>query len=645
MPLAVSVALSVILIERKHGLLRSTFLSTNILRPYELPLFLAATTLIDLTVICTILTVWNALRRLLRLGDRTFVTTGMAICCGVVVVANFLAYNLTTYLGDLLNLKTMLHVSDGKSNTLPYILGFLSSRITTILAMSVVFLVGCGGLHLLTRGVLRFNGVQLRRACVTMIVLWTLTLAVEFVMGRASLNAVVGNVRRTSLQTVVARLLHASTDFDGDGWGWIDFPPDCAPFDPRRYPYAVDVPGNGIDEDALAGDLPAATVTTEDGVEPRPVRVLSTPDIIIVVICSLRHDVVFGGDIGSGVAPTLLKLSREGVVVQPTYTHSAFTTASMKNFFCGHLVSERESLVRDLKSFGYSVGFFSTQNAGFGNCRKICSLDEGDYYFDASMAVEDRVSTYTAPSSLIIPGRRVLNEIERLVPVADKRPFFLYVQFEGAHFPYNHDSPLDIVPHGRLSGREATPEQRADLVEVYRNAVANVDAQVAQLLSIYRKKRPKATPVILVFGDHGESLFDDGTLGHGLLINDVQSHVPGIVVNGWVDIPVPFGLSDARSYLLRTLQTPRQTASKPRLSPSSRPTFQYCGGIEGPSYIANADLQGRVIVDFLRETFTDKDGTTTPLDEALNRNSRCRSLIQRWEALRYLQSRTNQDSP
>ena len=64
---------------------------------------------------------------------------------------------------------------------------------------------------------------------------------------------------------------------------------------------------------------------------------------------------------------------------------------------------------------------------------------------------------------------------------------------------------------------------------------------------------------------------------------------------------MPFGLSDVRSYLMRTLQTLHRAASKPKLCPSLRPTFQYCGGIDGPSYIANADLQGRVIVDFLRE--------------------------------------------
>jgi hypothetical protein len=646
LPLVISVALSVVLIERKHGLFRTTFLSTNVLRPHQLFLFLAATMLVDLTVIYTILTAWNVLRRPLRLGDRTFVAGGIMICSGAAIVVNFVAYNLTTYLGDLLNLETVLHVSDGKANTLPYILGFLSARATTIALVGLIFLAGCGTLCWLVRGVTRFNGVKLGRNCLIMAVLWVLTFALEFAMSRATVNSVIVNVRRTSLQTVVAKVVSAATDFDGDGYGWIDFPPDKAPFDNSRYPFALNIPGNGIDEGGTAGDLPIEAVTAEGCAEPRPSKILSTPDIIVIIICSLRHDVVFGGEIGPGVAPTLMKLSRQGVAVEPTYSHNAFTTASLKNLFCGHLVSEKESLVRDLKAFGYAVGIFSTQNEGFGNCREICGLDDADYYFDASMAVEDRVSTYTTPSSLIIPGKRLLGEIDRLVPASgDKRPLFLYVQFEGAHFPYNHDSPLDIVPHPNLSGRDASPEQRADLVEVYRNAVANVDAQVAQLLSIYRQKRPGATPVILVFGDHGESLFDDGTLGHGLLIDEVQSHVPGIIVNGWVDIPVPFGLSGIRPYLLRTLQTPRPASSKPKLYPSSRPMFQYCGGIEAPSYIANVDLKGRVTVDFLHDNFTDEKGTVTPLDKALTENAGCAGLIHRWESLRYLQHKMRENAP
>jgi len=51
-------------------------------------------------------------------------------------------------------------------------------------------------------------------------------------------------------------LVEHASDFDRDGAGWLSRPADPAPFDARIHPYALDVPGNGSDEDGLAGDLP-----------------------------------------------------------------------------------------------------------------------------------------------------------------------------------------------------------------------------------------------------------------------------------------------------------------------------------------------------------------------------------------------------
>ena len=49
--------------------------------------------------------------------------------------------------------------------------------------------------------------------------------------------------------------LHYATDFDLDGWSFFSSPLDRQPFDAGRHPYALDVPGNGVDEDGYGGDL------------------------------------------------------------------------------------------------------------------------------------------------------------------------------------------------------------------------------------------------------------------------------------------------------------------------------------------------------------------------------------------------------
>lgn len=51
------------------------------------------------------------------------------------------------------------------------------------------------------------------------------------------------------------RVLVVLSDFDRDGFGPLTMPRDPDNGTPEIHPYAVDYPGNGLDENALAGDL------------------------------------------------------------------------------------------------------------------------------------------------------------------------------------------------------------------------------------------------------------------------------------------------------------------------------------------------------------------------------------------------------
>ena len=55
---------------------------------------------------------------------------------------------------------------------------------------------------------------------------------------------------------LVTAALDRLTDWDLDGTGWLATPSDPAPFDGSIHPYAVEIPGNGIDENGGGGDRP-----------------------------------------------------------------------------------------------------------------------------------------------------------------------------------------------------------------------------------------------------------------------------------------------------------------------------------------------------------------------------------------------------
>jgi len=81
------------------------------------------------------------------------------------------------------------------------------------------------------------------------------------------------------------------------------------------------------------------------------------------------------------------------------------------------------------------------------------------------------------------------------------RPFFAWVHLYDAHAPYAPPAPYP---------------------QTYDGEIAFVDAQVGRLLASVDRRNT----VVLVVGDHGESLGEHGELTHGLLIYESTLHVP-----------------------------------------------------------------------------------------------------------------------
>ena len=70
--------------------------------------------------------------------------------------------------------------------------------------------------------------------------------------------------------------------------------------------------------------------------------------------------------------------------------------------------------------------------------------------------------------------------------------------------------------------------------------------------------------MIVVTADHGESLFDDGFLGHGHMLNEQQTRIPFILSDPGVAMPAVIGLADMRAIILRAAgaRAPRAAARR-----------------------------------------------------------------------------------
>lgn len=94
-------------------------------------------------------------------------------------------------------------------------------------------------------------------------------------------------LRRMTAYGLVNRLLEQLTDFDRDGYSWYSAQIDRHPFDASRHPLALDIPGNGIDEDGFGGDF---VFTGADPATPAPKLPAKRKHLVVIVLESTRAD-------------------------------------------------------------------------------------------------------------------------------------------------------------------------------------------------------------------------------------------------------------------------------------------------------------------------------------------------------------------
>jgi phosphoglycerol transferase MdoB-like AlkP superfamily enzyme len=381
---------------------------------------------------------------------------------------------------------------------------------------------------------------------------------------------------------------HRLTDFDRDGYSWFSAQRDGAPFDPERHPLALDIPGNGVDEDGFGGDFHFA-----GGSEPQPQ--LSLPanprHLVVIVLESFRGDSIGRVVAGRAVTPNLNALAREGTWVREAYSHVGFTTQSGISIFGGALEPKRggPSLFRDLKAAGYRIGVFSAAPEDFGGISETVGMQaSADLYVDASLLKAERAHESASLGSLALDGRIVLRELDRhFRSAADwARPTFLYVNIQEAHFPYSHPDMPRFLP-GRLAKRsEIKAANRAMVERTYWNAAAYSDWLVGQVIARLKAQGVYDKTLILVTGDHGEALFEEGFLGHGHVLNREQTRVPLILSDPALRVAGPVGLADYRGIVLRGL-----SGDSPP-PPAKGAVFQYIGTIDRPGVVGIVEAGG-----------------------------------------------------
>ena len=586
-PLAVVILVSLVelaLANRKFGLFTGGFgQSRAVDAPAELALFLTGYVAAQAVVA---LAGWALACRLARgrpgwIALFVFALSNGALFCGLLAAQ----YQLHSYFSDAVGFALLKQLGGGSMvDAIKYGLSEIG--------VALIALAGAGLAAWLVWRVLRrllpadmacARGPRSRHWLIAVPVFLLIALAVP----RTGSDAAFG-LNRTLAWQALNGALDRLTDLDGDGYGLFGVQYDSAPLDAMRHPLALDIPGNGIDEDGYGGDLRLVPLSA-----PLPAQSFTAkrPHVVVVVFESTRGDVLGKRVNGRPVAPNLDMLATAGSSASPVYSHVGFTTESLKSIFSGQLAprSGDPSLFTDLTTSGYRIGVFSGQPEDFGGISETVAMRaSADIYVDAEMLREKRAFDFAAKGSLIVDERHLMAQFDRtLGRTAWEAPHFVYFNFQSAHFPYHHDGiPARVTD--RLITRGAIGAGRASEVQAtYWNAVANADAWLGEVVARLKALGVWNDTLLIVTGDHGEDLFEEGFLGHGHVINPRQNGTllvanrPGVLPEG------PLSLSDLRAVIAAAIRgeaTPRAVA----------PPFMHIGPLDTPTAIGLAGPGGQL---------------------------------------------------
>jgi arylsulfatase A-like enzyme/Flp pilus assembly protein TadD len=249
---------------------------------------------------------------------------------------------------------------------------------------------------------------------------------------------------------------------------------------------------------------------------------LRQSNVLLITLDTTRADRIGAYGYRSGSTPHLDRLAASGVRFEQAYSPAPLTLPAHASLMSGRqpyghgvrnngyfvLPDDVPTLAEAYAAAGYDTAAFVS---AFVLDRQF-GLAQGFAHYD------DSLDAATAPASSLESERRgdrtVAAATEWLAKRSSDAPFFLWVHLFDAHDPYSPPSPFREQFAGRL----------------YDGEIAFSDALVGRLLASAGHDRGET--LVVVAGDHGESLGEHGESTHGLFVYQSALHVPLILSGG-----------------------------------------------------------------------------------------------------------------
>jgi arylsulfatase A-like enzyme len=323
--------------------------------------------------------------------------------------------------------------------------------------------------------------------------------------------------------------------------------------------------------------------------EARPLPPGDSPNVLLVVLDTLRADHLSLHGYSRHTSPTIDKLAQQGLHFERVQATSSWTLPSHGSFFTGRwphelsagwltpLDAAHPTLAEYLGSRGYATAGFV---ANLFYCGSDTGLGRGftayrDYFFAELSAfkmaalidrpveglraidevLSNRINTTFFPDLLVRfdagnrkPAARINREFldwlsRRRQP---ERPFFVFLNYFDVHYPYKVPETgihrfgvkpvtareIELIERWRTVDRlKLSAREIAFVRDSYDDCIADLDEQLGRLFDELGRLGILERTWLIVTSDHGESFGEQaGVFGHGTSLYQPQLHVPLVIV-------------------------------------------------------------------------------------------------------------------
>lgn len=327
--------------------------------------------------------------------------------------------------------------------------------------------------------------------------------------------------RGLTLTAVTQGLARTLTDWDGDGVGLLLGDHDCAAFDPASAPGAVDIPGNGVDENCSGQDAAPWQPAADRGFQAAVPAHLAGANILLVTIDTLRADHVGFAGYERPTTPNLDALAARSTVFLHLETDSTATVSAFPSLFTGKHFYQQVACTGDVYpppggwhtcKLHEAESTLAESLAGLG---LVTSAVVSHAYFEG-WGLEQGFARWRAAHAqardLDFSSAGPVTElaIEELGALRNQR-FFLWVHYFDPHGRY--------VTHARDFGDRP--------IDRYDSEIAHVDEHIGMLLGALQAMDLHGRTIVAVTSDHGEEFVSDhGGSDHTWALYDTSTRVP-----------------------------------------------------------------------------------------------------------------------